>query len=83
MQNDLEQLLQTLRSVNKQLDIDGMGNVWIMKPAGKSRGRGILCLNSLKGIQVQKPSRLLMHNRLQHPSQLPHDCDSCVAAAKS
>ncbi|KAK9857247.1 hypothetical protein WJX84_000093 [Apatococcus fuscideae] len=51
MQHDLEQLLQTLRSVNKQLDIDGMGNVWIMKPAGKSRGRGILCLNSLKGIQ--------------------------------
>ncbi len=55
MKADLAEILQTLRTVNKQLDIDGMGNVWIMKPAGKSRGRGILCLNSLKGIQVEQP----------------------------
>ena len=66
MQNDLEQLLQTLRSVNKQLDIDGMGNVWIMKPAGKSRGRGILCLNSLKDIQVLRTSDSLCRTRMQH-----------------
>ena len=30
-----------------QTHIDGMNNVWIVKPAGKSRGRGIRLFNDL------------------------------------
>ena len=40
-------LLEELRARLPQWDLDGMHNIWIVKPAGKSRGRGIACYNSL------------------------------------
>jgi len=33
--------LEQLRAQHVQLDLDGYQNIWVLKPAGKSRGRGI------------------------------------------
>lgn len=52
--SDLKQqcaeVLQQIREKYPQTEINGFRNVWIIKPAGLSRGRGIDCYNSLQEI---------------------------------
>jgi tubulin monoglycylase TTLL3/8 len=40
-------ILEEISSLNQQFKIDGVTNTWIIKPAGKSRGRGIICTNKI------------------------------------
>lgn len=51
-------VLAQLKQVAPQWSIDGPDNIWILKPGGKSRGRGIHCFNSLQKLRLQARSTL-------------------------
>ncbi|XP_015606917.1 tubulin glycylase 3A [Cephus cinctus] len=43
-------ILKRIRKYWPQLDMDGITNVWILKPGNKSRGRGITLMNRLEDV---------------------------------
>jgi len=46
----LAEYLEKLKKIFPQFTIDGNKNIWIMKPSGLSRGRGIKCVSGLNEI---------------------------------
>lgn len=43
-------ILSTMNKYWPQIDIDGIYNIWIVKPGNKCRGRGIQLMNNIKDI---------------------------------
>jgi tubulin monoglycylase TTLL3/8 len=49
----VKEILEKLKIKNLQYNINGNKNIWIMKPAGLSRGRGIKCVDTLSEVLIQ------------------------------
>ena len=48
----VENLVNRLRTKCPQFDMDGINNVWIVKPGAKSRGRGKVVLRERESVCV-------------------------------
>ena len=62
---DYRQVLQTMRNLWPQFDIDGVHNMWIVKPGDKSKGVGRCCIH-LEMSQFQFYARQLTRHRPGH-----------------
>jgi tubulin monoglycylase TTLL3/8 len=62
-------VLKKLKEKYPQFEINGMSNIWIVKPGGLSRGRGISCYNTLPEIleHVQKEGTWVVQKYIENP----------------
>ena len=45
--SDCLEVISSLKEMHPQFNMDGERNIWILKPAGSSRGRGIVLYKNL------------------------------------
>lgn len=57
-----QQLLGELAKIQPQFHMYGTTNTWVVKPAAKSRGRGIFCENRLDYILAKCDRELFAHH---------------------
>lgn len=50
MERKATKILTVMAKFWPQIDIDGVFNIWIVKPGNKCRGKGIMLMNNIKDI---------------------------------
>ena len=78
---DYRQVLQTMRNLWPQFDIDGVHNMWIVKPGDKSKGVGRCCIH-LEMSQFQFYARQLTRHRPGHGETICPPADVSLSVAK-
>ncbi|XP_077988340.1 tubulin tyrosine ligase 3-like [Glandiceps talaboti] len=70
---ECQYLYNRMKARCPQLHLDGIRNVWIVKPGAKSRGRGIMCLDRLEDItklvtsHVRKENKWVVQKYIERP----------------
>ena len=70
VKDEIEATLKKLKSYFPQFDMNGDKNIWIMKPSGLSRGRGIACisnLNELLQFIKRNSSQYIIQKYIENP----------------
>lgn len=64
-----QDLISKISSRANQTDMNGSDNIWIMKPSGLSRGRGITCVKTLNSIlkQIISSSDFIIQKYIENP----------------
>ncbi|KAL3852340.1 hypothetical protein ACJMK2_015997 [Sinanodonta woodiana] len=70
----VESILNRMKTKWPQLELDGVKNVWIVKPGAKSRGRGIVCYSRLEDMLklvnsqvVRKDNKYVVQKYIERP----------------
>lgn len=65
----VKEILSAIYAKFPQYDLNGKSNIWIVKPAGLSRGRGIRCHNNLVEIQdqIKKEGTWVVQKYIENP----------------
>ncbi|KAK0097859.1 hypothetical protein PV326_013155 [Microctonus aethiopoides] len=66
-------ILKRMRKYWHQLDMDGVFNIWILKPGNRSRGRGIVLMNKIEDVMAKinpankSDSRYVVQKYIERP----------------
>lgn len=66
---EIESLLKKIKASMGQFALDGENNIWISKPGGLSRGRGILCVNNLNEVlgMIKLCNQTILQKYIENP----------------
>ena len=66
---EITEILEKLSKLLPQYDFNGTKNIWIVKPGGLSRGRGISCIDQLNDIltNIKIHNQLIIQKYIENP----------------
>lgn len=69
LSGEVNSVLKDCKTYYPQYNLNGSDNIWIMKPSGLSRGRGICCVNSLIPVlkAIKNQSQFIIQKYIENP----------------
>ena len=66
---EISDILETISKTLPQYDFSGTQNIWIVKPSGLSRGRGITCIDQLNDIltNIKFHNQIIIQKYIENP----------------